>query len=52
MKNCVTIAIFLAGAMLSATAQKTANQPPTADSGQTVSLASEIKPSESLSDAL
>jgi hypothetical protein len=52
MKNCVTIAIFLAGAVLSAIAQKTANQPPTADSGKTVSLASEIKPAESLPDTL
>ena len=52
MKNCVTIAIFLAGTVLSAIAQKTANQPPTADSGKTVSLASEIKTSESLPDTL
>src|SRR6476646_1502180 len=52
MKNCVTIAIFLAGAMFSAIAQKTATQPPTADSGKTVSLASEIKTSESLPDTL
>ena len=52
MKNCMIIAIFLAGAVLSAIAQKTTNQPPTVGSGKTVSLASEIKPSESLPDTL
>jgi len=52
MKNSVTIAIFLAGAVLSAIAQTAANQPPTADSGKTVSLASEIKPAKPLPDTL
>jgi hypothetical protein len=52
MKNCVIIAIFLAGTVLSAIAQKTANQPPTADSGKTVSIASETKPLQALPDTL
>lgn len=52
MKNCVTIAIFLAGAVLSAIAQQTASQPPTADSGKTISLAAEIKPAEPVPDTL
>src|SRR5579871_371300 len=48
MKNCVIIAIFLAGTVLNAIAQKTTNQPPTVDSGKTVSIASETKPLEAL----
>jgi hypothetical protein len=48
MKSCVIIAIFLAGTVLSAIAQKTTNQPPTIDSGKTVSIASETKPLEAL----
>ena len=43
MKNCVIIAIFLAGTVLSAIAQKTTNQPPTVDSGKTFSVASDTK---------
>lgn len=51
MKNCVIIVIFLAAA-LSAIAQKNTNQPPTADSGKTVSIASETKPLEALPGTL
>ena len=52
MKSCVIIAIFLAGSVLSAIAQKTTNQPPTADSGKTVSIASETKPLQAQPDTL
>lgn len=48
MKSCVIITIFLAGAVLSAIAQQNTNQPPTADSGKTVSIASETKPLQAL----
>ncbi|HET8887434.1 MAG TPA: hypothetical protein VFQ41_00920 [Candidatus Angelobacter sp.] len=44
MKNCVIIAIFLAVAVISASAQKTTNQAPAPDSAKTVSIASETKP--------
>lgn len=52
MKNCVIIVIFLASAALSAFAQKNTNQPPTADSGKTVSIASETKPLPALPGTL
>ena len=52
MKSCAIIAIFLANAVLSAIAQKTANQPPDADSGKTVSIASETKPLPALPGTL
>lgn len=44
MKNCVIIAIFLAVAVISASAQKTTKQAPAPDSAKTVSIASETKP--------
>ena len=52
MKSCLIIVIFLAGPVLSAIAQKTTNQPPTADSGKTVSMASEAKPLQPLPGTL
>jgi hypothetical protein len=52
MKNCMIIAIFLAGAVLSAIAQKTTNQPPTIDSGKTVSIATETRPLQPLPGTL
>ncbi len=52
MKNCAIIAIFLTGTVLSAIAQKTANEPTTADSGKTVSIASETKPLQPLPGTL
>ena len=51
MKNCVIIAIFLAGTVLSAIAQKTTNQPPTI-SGKTFSVVSETKPLQAPPDTL
>ena len=52
MKNCMIIAIFLAGAVLSAIAQKTTNQPPTVGSGKTVSIATETRPLQELPGTL
>jgi hypothetical protein len=52
MKNCVIIAIFLAGTVLSAIAQQTTNQSPAVDSGKTVSIASETKPLQALPGTL
>ena len=52
MKNCMIIAIFLAGAVISAIAQKTTNQPPTVGSGKTVSIATETRPLQALPGTL
>ena len=52
MKSCGIIVIFLAGAALSAVAQKTTNQPPAAGTGATVSMASETKPLQPLPGTL
>jgi hypothetical protein len=53
MKNwAIIITVFLAGMVLSAAAQETTNQPPTVDSGKTVSVASDTKPLQPLPESL